>query len=955
MNKSFLELCVTDIYTKHASAFSNCTIVVPSKRAITYIRTYLSKCIEKPIFLPEMTTIQDFCISHQNATIPQDFTLIYLLYQAYTKAFNYTDLTKETFEDFYSWGEMLLADFNDIDKYLINPNAIFSNIADEEDIKSRFNELNNEQIETIKRFWNTTKFDQENENDVRKKFVDFWNKLPIIYADFKEILRQKNFCYEGMAMRSVAESDIDTKHQLFNDRQYIFLGFNALSNCETEIFKFLHNRKQAYFYWDYDVYYKDDKYNEAGTFVRKNMELFPNELDESSFNNFSHDKQIRIIKTPNEVAQAKICPSLLPQPINEEHKCAIILADEKLIVPLLSSIPEEYDYNITLGYPLRSSVAYSLFETILDLCNNKKKDCFYFKDIIRLCENPIFPTEFQKQLAELRKYITDEKKITISAGECSQKCNLPEIFNIRTETNNEEYIKDLTKSLVALNKQFKFSDLDKSILYTIYTELKTLETIVKENEIQFQKIKFINNLLKKSLQSKSIDSIGEPLAGLQIMGILEARLLDFDSIILTSVTEGNLPKTSSGSSFIPYSLRTSYGMPTIKEQSAMYSYYFYRLIQRCKNLTILYNEGGKDNKSEKSRFILQLLYESPFKIISDNEISNPQKTLSGIVLDEYNYNITPQNGLKIAVKKSSPEVLQYFESIRSKHSLSPSAISTYITCPMKFYFQNIKHLKVPETVDEMPQPNDIGNFFHHTMYNIYNNYKGQDITTKTIDEIAANEEFIEDMISKALKESKASSNIMDNQSKEFQLTKMKVLKFLEFEKQHTPFRIESLEEFNNLKLSNGIRLGGFIDRVDTFGGYTRVIDYKTGKCSTTDDLQKKICVDDIDNLFVYSKTFQKEALQTFIYSYILKKSNKCSQVQPNLIFIQAINNPDFQTIVHTKDDELGFFTDELCTTFENKLLTFIENDFLNTNEDFRTNNDACLYCDFKLFCGKATD
>ena len=955
--ESFIDLCVTDILKKHSGHLANTTVIFPSKRAIVFFKKSMGRHIDAPIFLPRMTTIQDFCITRQDSAIPDDFTLVYILYQSYQKVYQAQQKNspqkgayEETFEDFYPWGEMLLSDFDDIDKYLINAKDIFTNIGDIKEIDSIFDYLTKEQKDMIARFWDTTKLEANaDKNDVRRKFIDFWNLLPRIYEDFKQSLQQEKLCYEGMALRSVAESDITTKDSVFGNSTYIFLGFNALSECEKKIFTFLKDRKQAFFYWDYDTYYKDDKAHEAGIFVRKNITLFPNELSQDIFNNIRGNKNIRIIKTPNEIAQAKLCGELLQDldPTHQYESTAIILADEKLVVPVIKSLPVN-KYNVTLGYPIRSSAAYTLFESMLSLYANKRNDMLYYKDVLKICENPLIPTKIHQQTKAIQDSIRENKKITISIKECGDALKF--IFDLKTDL--ELYVGNLQETIKTICKEFASDKIDKSIFYTIYTELSVIQKIITKNNIQFQKIEFINSLLRKTLQGKNIAIEGQPLEGLQVLGILETRLLDFENIIITSVMDGNLPKTSLGGSFIPYNLRVAFGMPTIKEQSAMYSYYFYRTLQRSHNITLLYSENSGENQSEQSRFLLQLLYESPFKTnIGNGEEQNKDKIFDKITIEEYNYTVFPSNIKPISFAKNSPEVLAYFESLKKEY-LSPTAFIKYLECGVKFYFAHIKGLKKPQEFDELPKPYDVGNYFHNTMEILYKDWEGKRIDAQVIDKILSNEQKIEEIILSVMKDDNAPQKIIDPKSREFLTTKKQIERFLTYEKGN-PFTLIKVENQDSKIKIQGINLGGKIDRIDERNGIVRIVDYKTGNCKV-DKLKDKLdCT--IESLF-YSenKKLQKEAFQILLYAYILKKIEPSKTYQPNLFFLQTINDPENRTTLKYNKKDVFTFDDTLKEDFEKALNEKLA-ELLDTKGTFeQTENiqNTCCYCDFKEFCGR---
>lgn len=939
---SFIDLCVTDILQKHSENLLNTTVVFPSKRAMVFFKRSMQTHISQMVFLPKLSTIQEFYLEKQNATIPDDFTLVHLLYLSYRTFAK----TTETLEDFYPWGEMLLSDFDDIDKYKINAKDLFTNIADIKAIESLFDYLNEEQKKIISDFWDTTKIPaKSSENDVRKNFLNMWKLLPSIYTDFKQKLQEQHLCYEGMAIRSVAELPVEQKAELFDNKTYLFIGFNALSECEKSLFSFLQNRKQAFFYWDYDTYYKQDESHEAGIFIRKNLKEFPNELDESAFSNFLRDKNIQLVKAPNEVAQAKYCGEVIKNATLEDT--AIVLADEKLIVPLLNSIPAGTKYNITLGYPIRSSAAYTLFESILELYAHASGNEFYYKNVMSICENSLFSLESRKNATKLHSKIVKEKRITIPQKECVEVSKLDYIFKANLQTNT--YVNSLKETIIEFSIQNALNDIDKSIFYTIYTELAALQTVIDGQHIHFERISFINNLLKKSLQNKTIAIAGEPLEGLQVMGILEARMLDFKNLILTSVTDENLPKTSTGGSFIPYNLRVAFGMPTIKEQSAMYSYYFYRLLQRSENITLLYSESSGENKAEKSRFILQLLYESPFKNLSE-EKDNPYKKYSGIREAEYYYTISPSEELQFA--ESSDDIAIFRHNITTNKKLSPTSLIKYIQCERQFYFSAIKGLRKPQDFEELPQAVDLGNYFHTTMETIYKPYVNKEVTPAIIDAILKDQDTLQQTLLNAMKENNAPQNVRDTNSKEFQTMFKRINNFLEAEKQKT-FTIIALEsDEGQLQLPNGINIGGRIDRLDFCQGVYRIVDYKTGNCNE-EKQRKKTTIKDIDTLFTANKDYPKEAFQALFYAYIFKKLHPKNSYQPNLFFIQLYASEANKTTLQINGQELITFDDELFTQYEERLQALTDS-MIHPDKEFKMTDisNTCTYCDFKAFCNK---
>ena len=587
------------------------------------------------------------------------------------------------------------------------------------------------------------------------------------------------------------------------------------------------------------------------------------------------------------------------------------------------------------------------------MCANKEGDKIYYKDFFRICENSLIPQEAAKNASKLRNKIIKEKLYTISAEECKNQCGMSYIFDISPKKGSNvsaTYVSELINCILEICKNENLGEIDKSIFYTIYTELSAISKILEKQEIQLEKIQFVNSLLKKTLQGKTVAVEGQPLEGLQVMGILETRMLDFKNIIMTSVMDGNLPKNKVGGSFIPYNIRVRFGMPTIKEQSAMYSYYFYRLIQRCEKLTILYSEGTGENKAEKSRFILQLLYESPFKNISSSE-DNPNKTYNGISVEEYGYTINPRSEQPIEIAKNRPEVLEYIDKmLDGEKKLYPTTLSKFIQCELQFYFAHILGLQKPDEIDELPKAYDLGNYFHYAMEELYKPYVGKMLDEKTIDALLADEEHIKKCLDKAMRKNNAPQTVANRESKEFLSTFKYIQNFLVFDKKHI-CRIIALESNDTQTTINGVTLRGKIDRLDFYQNVYRIGDYKTGRW-TDNTYKTKFTVKNIENLFD-SKEHQKEAFQTLLYAYILKSQNPDLNYQPNLYFVQNINNENPQTTLTVEKNEVQQFDGELYNQFKEQLEQLISR-LLQTTGIFEQtpHENNCKDCNFINFCGR---
>ena len=926
----FLEMCVVDLFRNHNSDLSNCVCIFPNRRPIVFIKKYIKNHISKPCFLPKFTTIQDFFISKQDLHIPNKLILINELHKVYSK---HTQNT-ETLEDFYPWGEMLLNDFDDLDKYLINADDLFKNLSSIREFSDEFAYLSDEQKQMISRFWEITSKLESHENP--KKFIDIWQVLSQIYHDFTSILLAKNIAYEGMAFRKVITNNAD----VFSDSTYYFIGFNALNACEHELFAMLQKKKQAHFYWDYDEYYNKNSH-EAGLFISKNLVDFPHSLDKSLFTSFEKDKNISILEVSNPISQVKHIESWIAETRKTDANLtnsAIILADENLLVPLLYSIPPDVKYNISLGFPIKQTATYACIEIILQLKQNRKSNSFYSKDILQFCSHTLSQSINLDGCVALKNYLSEHSFPYISEKTILEYCNLPEFFSV-PETSIE-YLNNIKHCISIFAKIENLEDIDKSILYAIYKEIEAIENLITSNQIQVSNIAFINNLIKKSVQTATIPIYGEPLQGIQIMGILETRLLDFKNIIVLSVNENILPKKSIGSSFIPYSLRTGFGMPTIKEHNAMFAYYFYRLIQRAQNVTLVYTSQSDENGiSEKSRYISQLQYEysgnSPIQI---KQIVYPLKP----IID------------KPLICNKTEETIAVLDRMKSgEKRLSPTSLYSFITCELQYYFKQILRIEPPKEIKELPDDRDFGNFFHKAMEAIYKPYLQTPITAQQIREIRTNKKNIEQIILATINEILyGKTEFTEGEGTQttdlhYKITEKYINNLLQFDEKRAPFTISEIEKEVDYTLQIGdvqVHVGGIIDRIETTDSTVTIIDYKTGA--------NKHEYKSIDLLFHGKKEELNSAVfQTLMYSFVEKQLQPHKEIQPQLFFIRDLHISD-NTLIKNKD------TKEYITTYSQveeefaPLFTQAITYLFDTTRPFTQTTiiDTCKYCDFNGFC-----
>nr|MDA3778655.1 PD-(D/E)XK nuclease family protein [Bacteroidales bacterium] len=739
--KSFLKEVTEELYEQYKENISDNCIVFPNKRAALYFKKYLSEISNKPIWSPKLLTINELMQEISEKKPTNNIKLIFELYKIYRKI----KTTTESFDEFYYWGEIMLSDFNDIDKYLVNPKQIFQNLSALKNIQEQFNYLSPGQIELVMQFWKSFKPEQFSEN--QEEFVHLWEILSNIYDEFRKELLKNDDSYDGMINKNIANKIINNEDIKLSNAKYIFIGFNALNECEKTLFKYLKNINRADFYWDYDYHYIDNHNHEAGRFIRENIKNYPSPKNSNiRFNNLDTEKSIKIFSTTTDIGQAKVIAPLLKKINNEEiddpNKHAIILTDEQILIPSLYAIPNSIDkVNVTMGYPLKDTPIYGFIKKIIELQkkvnSNNNEISFFYKHVISILKHQYINNKDSK-ISELINDITKKNKIYLTKDELNISDITAKIFvKIDNHSSISEYLLNILNSLFhdIENQNFENQNIEQEYIYHLFITIKQLNEVLSESNINIQ-IETYLNLLDKIIQSINIPFTGEPLNGLQVMGILETRAIDFENIIILSMNEGIFPKVSTAMSFIPYNLRRGFNLPAIEYQDSIFSYYFYRLLQRAKNITLIYNSSSDGFQTgEMSRFIHQLKFETKHKIKHYN--------LS------YDINTKPQEKIIISKNEEIKAKLNNYIGEKSIRSLSPSAINMYLTCKLKFYFRYIAGLKEQNNLLEEIDPPTFGNILHNTMEDLYTPFLNKIISKESIKSITP--DTIENAINKALK------------------------------------------------------------------------------------------------------------------------------------------------------------------------------------------------------------
>jgi len=948
---SFLKSVAQYLYQNYKEEIQDLCLVFPNRRAGVFFSRHLATLLDKPIWMPHIRTIADLMKDLSGYQLGDQLGLVFDLYQVYRKERK----SEETFDEFYYWGEMFLNDFDDIDKYLVDSKQLFQNLADLKEIENQFT-LPDEQIRIIREFWTNIKLHETTE--LKEDFVSVWMVLHNIYSNYRKVLSDKGIAYEGMMYRNVIDKLKSTDSLQTDYKRFAIIGFNALNECEQELFRYLKKKEIVDFFWDYDDYYIHNVWHEAGHFLRENMIMFPQPNLDSFHNRLTSPKNIEVFAVPSDIGQTKIISGIFEKWGCSHEKLtetAVVLADEQLLVPVLSSLPGHInEVNVTLGYPLRYTPVYSYFEAIVTMQRNVKitKEGivrFYHRDVTVMLNHPYLQMICNAEANELLNYIVRFNRVFLTIEELVKHDYLRQLFR-RCDSSAEflEYVKLLglqTARLVAQkNVVTEKVDFHSEYWFTFITSLNKLGDILAKEKIVIEQPTLVK-VIRKMTSSLSIPFKGEPLAGLQVMGVLETRAIDFENIVVLSANEGTLPKNEASVSFIPYNLRKGFGLPTIEHQDAVYAYYFYRLIQRAKNVALLYNSQSGNRSSEMSRLLFQLKYEPAFQITEHS----------------LNFRVSLSEEKDITVIKNEQVMqglYQYTTLVKDYKYLTPTALNTYLECRLRFYFRYIARIQKKEDVTEDIEGSMFGKLLHNTMEQIYAPYLKKEISISDFNNLIANKSFLENCILKAFA---IEFFMKENETPQLhgkslvvkEVLRKYILQILTFDKSLaplTPLEFEKTFQTQVPIIVAGqqlmVNLGGKIDRIDKTDDVFRVIDYKTGKVN--------LKFEGIDQLFeVAGRKQNKEAVQILLYSYLVSEDKDYMHlpVVPVIYGMRDIFKREFDyRLVHQKNNLIENFAgvrQSYLSGMKNSLT-----DLFDPNIPFTKVADkkVCEYCDYKGIC-----
>ena len=978
MNKTFLEYVAEDIISKYGTDLSRIAVVFPNKRAALFLNEHLARIAGQPVWSPAYITISDLFRQHTDLKTADPIKLICDIHKSFTKCTG----IDETLDHFYGWGQLLLADFDDIDKNMADADSIFCNLKDIHELDD-ISYLNNEQKEMLARFF--ANFSDDIDSELKKRFLSLWSHFGDIYHDYNRRLTEQGIGYEGAIYRKVvSEETLQMKYD-----KYLFVGFNLMQKVERVLFSRLMKEGKAKFYWDFDEYYMPSPSHHlttspsqqlsGGALVSNaptnlttspsqhlNISDFPNELDNTDrdiYANMRRPKRIRFISSPTENAQARFASNWLLE--NERYKAgrktAVVMCDESILLPIMHSLPPEADkVNITSGFPLAMTPVASLVMLLFDLYTlglRKKGTAFNPHYLKKLMAHP-----YARHLQEM--HLKEMNDVHLKGVHLSPLgfCRLPE-QEVHQPNSPSQHLTTSTilHHIASLIKQVGIATkpegdaLTQESVFRMFTILNRLATLADSGDLLVDNTT-LRRLVSQLVGAASIPFHGEPVIGVQIMGVLETRNIDFDNVLLLSCNEGNMPKGVNDSSFIPYSIRKTHGLTTIDNKVAIYSYYFHRLLQRAGDITIAYNNSTDNGHTgEMSRFMLQLLVESGQKID--------------------HYSLTAKNQPTPLMPKPIEKDETALSKLEEMSRLSPSAINTYIRCKLAFYYQYIAHIKEPESDPETIDNRMFGNIFHRAAYLIYKDISDHSpvIEKAHIQAYLSNRTLLASVVDRAFEEEECKTN------NGLQIINREVIiqyitKLLKIDQQLCPFSILAMEEeakvYTSLSFTtppshhlttspshHHLTIGGIIDRLDvvtdkqTGKRRIRVVDYKTGNKPSS-------AIKSIEEVFDPKNIASKHSnyfLQAILYSLIVSRSKEWNgandTVSPALLFIKQATTNDYDpTLCIDKHpiSDVTVYEEEFLTKLKETVADMYSPDAAFTPTDDRK---KCELCPYRMLCG----
>lgn len=963
---TFLGNVARYLYDRYGKDVASLQIVVPNNRTRVFLLDELGKLIAHPVWEPRYATVDEL-MRRATDYMPVDrVRAVVELYKIYAARH------AESFDTFYFWGEMLLGDFDQIDKYRVDADMLFANLSDLKAIDSSLQYFNEEQRAVVRRFWETFGA-EENYSDQKRDFLTIWQSLAGIYHEFRQRLAEQGLAYTGMMHREAADRLRQGTVSLADGRRVAVVGFNALSECEKVLFDHLRDVCGAEFFWDYDEYYLKDPHQEAGLFMRENKVRYPapvgfaNETD-----SFRRPKRIEAVSVPSGALQCKYAADFLRgvmrrnaeagRPEMPDKETAIVLTDESLLVPLLYALPEEIKaVNVTMGYPLRQTLTYSFTDRLLRLQTHTRikrgETAYHHADVTGLLTHPFVMEREAQAAAELNAGIVARSRVYVRESELPQEGLIGSIFHKYADWRQlTGWVIGILSEIAAPTGETDDKDarmewrMRREYAGLIADTLRKLHHSLEDCGVELEVPVFVS-LARRMLQNLRIPYEGEPLQGVQVMGILETRNLDFRNVLILSMNDDNFPgNPSASSSYIPYNLRLGYGLPTPQHHDGVYAYYFYRLLQRAEQVSMVYSsKSDEDSSGEPSRYIYQLDYESPHDVA---------KVAVGL-------DVGFSEAEPVAVPKDGRAVERLDRYLDGgEATFSPTALNSYLACPLKFYFRYVAGFKPDDEVTEEIDMPMFGTILHKAMELLYRPLQGVPEPGEAIARLIGSE-TVRQCVNEAIGEVYFHGEQVSDDAYEGELLMVYdiVVRYingnlLPFDSRLQGFTILKLEEPLEAPFSfeaadgttHSVAFKGLADRIDLLtDGRIRIVDYKTGR-------PHEIFVG-VEALFDPETEQRNDAvLQTLLYSFMVRHMQRTGQlpgdeVCPSLYYVRMMHSVDYAPLINIKNGDSVTSYGPHAELFEARLRELLAGLF-DPTQPFTQCEDRkpCDYCDFAAIC-----
>ncbi len=929
-------------------------MVFPGRRAALYFNRFLAGLVTRPVWMPRVMTISELFHGFSGLRPADPLYVNMRLYRAYCRLHP----EPEKFDDFYSWGEMVVNDFNEVDKYLVDPADLFRNIRSLREIDEHFNYLDESQREAVRWFWDA--IPPEDQGDKRENFLRLWSILPGLYKALVSDLREAGLAYDGMIYREVAEQIRQGTDLPCDADRVCFVGFSALNTCEKTLFAHFRDRNLASFFWDYDSWYTGDSLQEAGFFIRENLLAFPQSDTGMDFSVLNRPgREVQVIETSSRMEEARTVTSLLASIPGAGEKdpshTAVVMADESLLMPVMYSIPAGVDeINVTMGYPLKDAPVFPVLNALFRLLRNRRgspdKPLLFSRDVLELLSQQMVRDLDPAGCRELTDSIRRTNRLFVPVTGLSEHPVLGFLFRLPPgDPGIPAFLLEVLSRFFSHASQEERTDehrMTREFIYHVHESVRKLQELVGLEKLDLSLATYLS-LLRRYLHRIRIPFEGEPLAGLQVMGLMETRSLDFRHVILLSAGEGLLPATRTSGSFIPYNLRKGFGLPVIEHQDSIFAYYFYRLIQRAEKVWLVYTGVDKGMVTgEASRFIHQMRYDSRIRIVDQRNRIPAGKT--------------EQQPVRVAKDAAIMQLLnRYLDPAGNRPSLSPTALNTYLDCSLRFYYRYLARIRELEEPEGQLDQAALGSLVHHAMKILYGQKAGQTVEAEWLKQLEKETGTLEKALDQAFRDIWFKSSELPAFEGNLLLAREVILEYLRtiirYDHTQAPFRLLSLESpvymdlrFTCREEERQVRIGGTIDRVDLKDEVIRILDYKTGG----NDLKYK----GISSLFERARPARNhEVFQTLLYSLVYREAiQPAAGIRPGLYFVRKMNQPASSCLLYDSERKKELYElSEVGGSFRQELADLLA-ELFDPAIPFEqvTERRICEYCPYRSVCNR---